>query len=57
MKIINVRSFLHEYELNRPVADANKIMQGDVVHGVRRRADVAVFVSADEGVEGVAVGK
>jgi L-alanine-DL-glutamate epimerase-like enolase superfamily enzyme len=55
VKITGVRSVLYEYELTRPIGDANKVSEGDVVSGMRRRADLAVFVSTDEGLEGVAV--
>lgn len=55
MKITGVRSVLYEYELTRPIGDANKVTEGDVVSGMRRRADLAVFISTDQGIDGVAV--
>ena len=49
MKITGVETVLYEYELSRPIGDVN------IPGGIRRRADLAVFVRTDEGVDGVAV--
>lgn len=51
MRITGVRSVLYEYELRHPIGDAN------MPSGARRRVDLAVFVSTDEGVEGVSIGR
>lgn len=49
MRITGVETVLYEYELSRPIGDVN------IPGGMRRRADLAVFVRTDEEVEGVAV--
>jgi L-alanine-DL-glutamate epimerase-like enolase superfamily enzyme len=49
VKITGVRSVLYEYELSRPIGDAN------IRDGITRRADLAVFVDTDEGLEGVTI--
>ena len=49
MRITGVETVLYEYELSRPIGDVN------IPGGVRRRADLAVFVRTDEGIDGVAV--
>lgn len=56
MRITGTSSVLYEYELTRPIADANKVTETGEVRGMRRRADLAVFVSTDDGLEGVAIG-
>ena len=48
MKITGVETVLYEYELSRPVGDVN------IPDGMRRRADLAVFLRTDEGIDGVA---
>ncbi len=49
MKITGVETVLYEYELSRPIGDVN------IPNGMRRRADLAVFIHTDEGIDGVAV--
>ncbi len=49
MRITGVETVLYEYELSRPIGDVN------IPGGIRRRADLAVFIDTDEGVQGVAV--
>ena len=49
MRITGVETVLYEYELSRPIGDVN------IPDGMRRRADLAVFVRTDEGIDGVAV--
>ncbi|MCE2524443.1 MAG: mandelate racemase/muconate lactonizing enzyme family protein [Acidimicrobiia bacterium] len=49
MRITGVETVLYEYELSRPIGDVN------IPDGIRRRADLAVFVRTDEGIDGVAV--
>ena len=56
MKITAVRTVLYEYTLNRPIADANSVGEGGVVHSFLKRADLAVFIDTDEGLTGVTVG-
>ena len=48
MRITGVDTVLYEYELARPIGDVN------IPAGMRRRADLAVFIGTDEGIEGVA---
>ena len=48
MRITGVETVLYEYELSRPIGDVN------IPNGMRRRADLAVFIRTDEGVDGVA---
>ena len=48
MKITGVETVLYEYELSRPIGDVN------IPDGMRRRADLAVFLRTDEGIDGVA---
>ena len=48
MKITAIETVLYEYELTRPIGDAN------MSTGIRRRADLAVFIRTDEGIDGVA---
>ena len=48
MKITGVETVLYEYELSRPIGDVN------IPNGMRRRADLAVFIGTDEGIDGVA---
>lgn len=49
MRITGIETVLYEYELSRPIGDVN------IPDGIRRRADLAVFVRTDEGIDGVAV--
>ena len=49
MRITGVETVLYEYELSRPIGDVN------IPDGMRRRADLAVFVRTDEGIDGVTV--
>ena len=49
MRITGVETVLYEYELSRPIGDVN------IPNGMRRRADLAVFIGTDEGIDGVAV--
>ena len=49
MRITGVRTALYEYELRRPIGDVQ------LPGGARRSAELAVFVSTDEGVTGVAI--
>ena len=49
MRITGVETVLYEYELSRPIGDVN------IPDGMRRRADLAVFVRTDEGINGVTV--
>ena len=48
MRITGVETVLYEYELTRPIGDVN------IPDGMRRRADLAVFIRTDEGIDGVA---
>ena len=48
MRITGVETVLYEYELSRPIGDVN------IPNGMRRRADLAVFIGTDEGIDGVA---
>ena len=49
MRITGVETVLYEYELTRPIGDVN------IPDGMRRRADLAVFIRTDEGIDGVAI--
>ncbi len=49
MRITGVETVLYEYELSRPIGDVN------IPNGMRRRADLAVFIGTDEGIDGVAI--
>jgi L-alanine-DL-glutamate epimerase-like enolase superfamily enzyme len=51
MRITGIRTQLYEYELARPLGDANS------PGGRTRACDLAVFVDSDEGLTGVAIGK
>ncbi len=48
MRITGVETVLYEYELSRPIGDVN------IPKGIGRRADLAVFIHTDEGIDGVA---
>jgi L-alanine-DL-glutamate epimerase-like enolase superfamily enzyme len=50
MKITGVRTLLYEFELSRPIGDANS------PQGRHRSAQLAVFVDTDEGLTGVSLG-
>ena len=50
MKITGVRTVLYEVELDRPIADVNR------PGGLRRLAQLAVFLDTDEDVTGVSIG-
>ncbi len=49
MRVTSVRTVLYEYPLLRPIGDVQ-------AHGMRRMADLAVFVETDESLVGVAIG-
>ncbi len=49
MRITGVRTRLYEFEMARPIGDANSPT------GRRRSAQVAVFIDSDEGISGVAL--
>jgi L-alanine-DL-glutamate epimerase-like enolase superfamily enzyme len=49
MRITGVRTALYEYELRRPIGDVQ------LPDGARRSAELAVFLTTDEGVTGVAI--
>jgi L-alanine-DL-glutamate epimerase-like enolase superfamily enzyme len=49
MRITGVRTALYEYELRRPIGDVQ------LPGGARRNAELAVFLTTDEGVTGVAI--
>lgn len=49
MRITGVRTALYEYELRRPIGDVQ------LPGGARRSAELAVFLTTDEGVTGVAI--
>ena len=48
MRITGVRTVLYEYPRRRPVGDVQ-------AHGMRRRADLAVFLETDDEPVGVAI--
>lgn len=50
MRITGVRTTLYEYEVRRPIGDVQ------LPDGARRIAELAVFLTTDEGVTGVAIG-
>lgn len=50
MKITNIRTQLYEYDLSRPLGDANSPA------GRSRACDLAVFIETDEGPTGVTIG-
>jgi L-alanine-DL-glutamate epimerase-like enolase superfamily enzyme len=50
MKITEIRTQLYEYELTRPLGDANS------PHGRHRACDLAVMVDTDAGLTGVSIG-
>jgi len=56
MVITDVRGELYEYELARPIADANMVGSDGIVRATQRGLDMAVRVSTDAGIEGVAIG-
>jgi len=50
VRITGVRTTLYEYEVRRPIGDVQ------LPDGARRIAELAVFLTTDEGVTGVAIG-
>jgi L-alanine-DL-glutamate epimerase-like enolase superfamily enzyme len=50
VRITGVRTTLYEYEVRRPIGDVQ------LPQGARRIAELAVFLTTDEGITGVAIG-
>lgn len=50
MRITGVQTTLYEYEVRRPIGDVQ------LPQGARRIAELAVFLTTDEGITGVAIG-
>ncbi len=50
MKITGVRTVLYEFDMARPLGDANN------PRGVKRTASLAVFIDTDEGITGISMG-
>ena len=50
MRITGVRTTLYEYEVRRPIGDVQ------LPQGARQIAELAVFLTTDEGITGVAIG-